>query len=221
MRPSCTIGTRGSALALWQARWVQGEIEKRCPGLSVTLKTIKTTGDKTLDVPLAKVGGKGLFVKEIEESLLTKASDLAVHSMKDVPVRFPDGLFMPVVTRREDPRDVLVSRDGKGFSKLPKGARVGTSSLRRMAQLCHHRPDLEIVSLRGNLDTRLKKVRQEGLDAIVLAAAGIHRMGWEDRITEYLPVSFCLPAIGQGALGIECRKGDGQVLDWIRPLDDP
>jgi hydroxymethylbilane synthase len=188
--------------------------------LAVSLEVIKTTGDKILDVPLAMVGGKGLFVKEIEEALLERRVDLAVHSMKDVPVVFPEGLHMAVITQREDPRDVLISKSGKCFQDLPQGARVGTSSLRRMAQLLHHRPDLQIVALRGNLDTRLKKLDQEGMDAIVLAAAGIRRLGWEDRITEYLPPSLSLPAIGQGALGLECRIDDRQVHEWIRILDD-
>lgn len=217
------IGTRGSQLALWQARHVQSELDKRYPGISVTIKKIKTTGDKIIDVPLAKVGGKGLFVKEIEDSLLKGEIDIAVHSMKDMPVVLPEGLCIAVVTIREDPRDVLISRDGNGFFHLPSGAHVGTSSLRRISQLLNQRPDLQISPLRGNLDTRLKKLgsRAPGtqLDAIVVAAAGIHRMEWEERITEYLPTSISLPAIGQGALCIECREGDRGVLELISFLN--
>jgi hydroxymethylbilane synthase len=175
------------------------------PELRIRLETIRTTGDKILDVPLAEVGGKALFVKEIEEALLDHRVDLAVHSMKDVPTDLPAGLAIAAVTAREDPRDVLISRAGARFADLPRGARVGTSSLRRQAQLLHHRPDLSLVPLRGNLDTRLRKLDSEGLDAIVLAAAGVKRLGWTHRITEVLPPEVCLPAIGQGALGIEMR----------------
>jgi hydroxymethylbilane synthase len=176
------------------------------PGLAVTLETIRTTGDKILDVPLAQVGGKALFVKEIEEALLDRRVDLAVHSRKDVPTDLPAGLTIPAVTEREDPLDVLISRTGATLKDLPSGARVGTSSLRRQAQLLHHRPDVAIVGLRGNLDTRLRKLQSEGLDAIVLAAAGVKRLGWTDRITEFLSPDICLPAIGQGALGIEMQE---------------
>jgi hydroxymethylbilane synthase len=172
-------------------------------------------------VPLATVGGKGLFVKEIEEALLAREADLAVHSMKDVPVQIPAGLHLAVTTRREDPRDALISADGSRFAKLPTGARIGTSSLRRGAQLLHHRPDLEIVPLRGNLDTRLRKLKSEGLHAVIVAAAGLRRMGWEKQVTEYLPVDLCLPAIGQGALGLECRVDDPTTNDRLRPLHDP
>jgi hydroxymethylbilane synthase len=179
------------------------------PGLSVRLETIKTTGDKILDVPLAQVGGKALFVKEIEEALLGGSVDLAVHSMKDVPTDLPAGLTIAAVTEREDPLDVLISRTGARLRDLPSGARVGTSSLRRQAQLLHHRPDLTIVGLRGNLDTRIRKLDSQGLDAIVLAAAGVKRLGWMDRITEFLSPEVCLPAIGQGALGIEIRVPSG------------
>ena len=209
------IGSRGSQLALWQARHIQSELEQRNTGISVTIKKIKTTGDKILDVPLAKVGGKGLFVKEIEDALLKNEIDIAVHSMKDVPAVLPEGLCIGVVTKREDPRDVLISRDGNGFSHLPSGAHIGTSSLRRISQLLNQRPDLNISPLRGNLDTRIKKLNSGAFDAIVLAAAGILRMGWEEKITEYLPINISLPAIGQGALCIECRKGDSAVLEQI------
>jgi hydroxymethylbilane synthase len=199
------VGTRGSQLALWQARHIAGRLEASWPGLSVRLEVIRTTGDKIQDVPLATVGGKALFVKEIEEALLEGRVDLAVHSMKDVPTDLPAGLGIPAIGQREDPLDVLISRTGNRFGDLPRGARLGTSSLRRQAQLLHHRPDLEIVGLRGNLDTRLRKLATEGLDAIVLAAAGLKRLGLLDRVTEVLAPELCLPAIGQGALGIEVR----------------
>jgi hydroxymethylbilane synthase len=204
-RRNLVIGTRGSQLALWQANHVAARLRTAFPDLTVTLETIKTTGDKILDVPLAHVGGKALFVKEIEEALLEQRVDLAVHSMKDVPTDLPAGLDIVAVTEREDPFDVLISRTGARFTDLHRGARVGTSSLRRQAQLLHHRPDLSIVPLRGNLDTRLRKLDSQALDAIVLAAAGVKRLGWVDRITEFLSADLCLPAIGQGALGIEMR----------------
>ncbi|MGH7274192.1 MAG: hydroxymethylbilane synthase [Nitrospiria bacterium] len=202
------IGTRGSKLALEQAEWVKARLESRYSNLEVTLKKIKTAGDMILDVPLAQVGGKGLFVKEIEEALLRKEIDLAVHSMKDVPTFLPPDLHLGTVTEREDPRDVLISRGGQSLMELRKGARIGTSSLRRQAQLLHFRQDFEMVPLRGNLDTRVRKLAQEGLDGIILAAAGLKRMGWLDRITEYIPFEVSLPAVGQGALGIECRAAD-------------
>jgi hydroxymethylbilane synthase len=215
------IGTRGSALARWQAEWVKARLQAAHPGLDVSLAIIKTTGDKILDVPLAKVGGKGLFVKEIEEALLAGTVDLAVHSMKDVPTALPDPLHLAAVPRREDPFDALISRAAVPLAKLPAGATIGTSSLRRQAQLLAYRPDLKIVSLRGNLDTRLRKVSEGAMDAIVLAAAGLRRLGWADRITEILPPAVSLPAIGQGALGIECRREDERVNDMVRALDDP
>ncbi|HTN43752.1 MAG TPA: hydroxymethylbilane synthase [Nitrospiria bacterium] len=205
------IGTRGSALALCQANLIKEGIEAAFPNLEVRLKKIKTTGDKITDVPLAKVGGKGLFVKEIEEALFREEIALAVHSMKDVPTFLPEGLHLAAITRREDPRDAVISRDGKRLLDLPHGARIGTSSLRRQSQIRHRRPDFEIVPLRGNLDTRLKKIEKEGLAAIVLAAAGMRRMGWEDRITEYLDPELCVPAIGQGALGLECHVSNQEI----------
>ncbi|MBI2115198.1 MAG: hydroxymethylbilane synthase [candidate division NC10 bacterium] len=201
-----TIGTRGSQLALWQANHVAERLRAALAGLSVRLETIKTTGDRILDVPLAAIGGKSLFVKEIEEALLEGRVDLAVHSMKDVPADLPPGLTIAAVTLREDPSDVLISRTGARLKDLSPGARVGTSSLRRQAQLLHHRPDLAVVGLRGNLDTRIRKLTGEGLDAIVVAAAGVKRLGWMDRISEFLSPDVCLPAIGQGALGIEMRE---------------
>ena len=188
--------------------------------MNVPLVTIKTTGDMIVDVPLAKVGGKGLFVKEIEETLLSGAIDIAVHSMKDVPTLFPDGLHLRAITRREDPRDVLISRTNSAFNDLPHGARVGTSSLRRQAQLLRARSDLVIHQLRGNVDTRIRKLHEGQFDAIVLAAAGVRRLGLADNITEYLSPEISLPAIGQGALGIECREEDEELNELIAFFDD-
>lgn len=227
MKNKVVIGTRGSKLALWQAEWVKSELERMNPGLDVELNKIKTTGDKILDVPLAKVGGKGLFVKEIEEALLGGRADLAVHSMKDVPTEFPSGLHLAVICKREDPRDAFISgiQDSKfkveNFAALPEGATVGTSSLRRSSQLLHNRPDLKIVQLRGNLDTRLRKLDEGQFDAIILAAAGVKRLGWAERITEILPPETSLPAIGQGAIGIECRTDDAFINGLISPLNHP
>lgn len=215
------IGTRGSALALWQANWVKAGLEEKFSGLTVELLKIKTQGDKILDVPLARVGGKGLFVKEIEDALLDRRVDLAVHSMKDMPAKLPDGLCIGAVPVRENPQDALVSKNGLKLTRLPQGARVGTSSLRRAAQLKRLRPDVEIVSLRGNLDTRLKKLTTESLDAIVLAAAGLKRMGFENQITEYLDKDRMVPAVGQGALCIECRRNDPEIKSLAQALDDP
>lgn len=220
-RRSLVLGTRGSRLAIWQAEWVRARLQAVAPDVAVTLRRIKTSGDKILDVPLAKIGGKGLFVKEIEEELLQGTIDLAVHSMKDVPTVLPQGLAILCVPEREDPRDVLISRGAIPLDRLPAGARVGTSSLRRQAQLLHHRPDLTIQMLRGNLDTRLRKLRNGEFDAIVLAAAGLKRMGWAEEVTEYLPVNVSLPAIGQGALGLEGRAEDGFVQMLVSALDHP
>jgi len=214
------IGTRGSQLALFQANWVKDQLGQTHPDLKVTLIKIKTTGDKIQDVPLAKIGGKGLFVKEIEEALLQRRIDLAVHSIKDVPTEFPQGLHLSVITQREDPRDVFISRDGKTLKELPQNAKIGTSSLRRQAQLLHFRSDFEMIPLRGNLDTRLKKLKTMNLDAIVLALAGLKRLGLEERITEIIPPEISLPAIGQGALGIETRMNDEEVEEKIRFLND-
>ena len=220
-RRSLVLGTRGSPLAIWQAEWVQARLREIAPDVTVTLQRIKTSGDRILDVPLAKIGGKGLFVKEIEEALLQGTIDLAVHSMKDVPTALPDGLDIVCVPEREDPRDALISRDGRTLDELPQGARVGTSSLRRQAQLLHRRPDLKIEVLRGNLDTRLRKLRDGEFEAILLAAAGLRRMGWDGQITEYLAPEVSLPAIGQGALGLEGRRDDAFVREIVRPLEHP
>ncbi len=225
MKTKIIIGTRGSALALWQAEWVKASLEKLSAGVQIELNKIKTTGDKILDVPLAKVGGKGLFVKEIEEALLEGTADIAVHSMKDVPTEFPPGLHLAVICEREDPRDAFISaiKDGQfrttSFNGLPQGARIGTSSLRRSSQLLHKRPDLKIEQLRGNLNTRLKKLDEGRFDAIILAVAGVRRLGWQDRITEILLPETSLPAIGQGAVGIECRIDDKIINSLISRLN--
>jgi hydroxymethylbilane synthase len=219
-RRSLVLGTRGSRLAVWQAEWVQARLRESAPDVTVTLRRIKTSGDKILDVPLATIGGKGLFVKEIEDALLQGDIDLAVHSMKDVPTVLPKGLEILCVPAREDPRDALISREAKPLDRLPKGARVGTSSLRRQAQLLHRRPDLKIEMLRGNLDTRLRKLRDGEFDAVVVAAAGLKRMGWLEQVTEYLPSDVSLPAIGQGALGLEGRGDDTFVRGVVASLED-
>lgn len=213
------IGTRGSKLALWQANWVKSALGVKHPSLSIELVIIKTKGDKILDVPLAKVGGKGLFVKEIEDALLNRRIDLAVHSMKDMPAEIPEGLCIGAVPEREIPKDVLISKTELRLSELNPGARIGTSSLRRSAQLLHFRPDLVILPLRGNLDTRLKKLEAENLDAIILAAAGIKRLGFENRVTEYLDENTMLPAVGQGALCIEIRENDPEVETIVETLE--
>ena len=208
------IGSRGSPLALWQANWIKDLLQEHHSDLTVDITIIKTSGDKIQDVPLAKIGGKGLFVKEIEEGLLKREVDFAVHSMKDMPIIFPMNLCIACVTKRENPFDALISRNSIKLDDLPKGAKIGTGSLRRMSQLLYYRPDLKLVPLRGNLETRLKKLETEGLDAIILAAAGLIRLGWSDRITEIISPEVLLPAMGQGAVGIETRKNDvdNQIL---------
>jgi hydroxymethylbilane synthase len=216
------IGTRASKLAMWQAQWVKDTLRKNGWTGEIELIPIKTKGDKILDSPLAKIGGKGLFVKEIEESLIHDEIDLAVHSMKDVPTKLVDGLTIGAVTAREDPRDALVSKDNNILRHLPEDAMVGTSSLRRQSQILHHFPRFQIVQIRGNVETRLRRIEgNEGLDAVIVAAAGLNRLGLYDRVTEYLPMDICLPAIGQGALGIEIREDDQRIKDIIRDLDDP
>ncbi|MGB5984193.1 MAG: hydroxymethylbilane synthase [Desulfobacterales bacterium] len=219
MAAKLIIGTRGSKLALWQANWVKQALESLHPDLSCKLSVIKTQGDKILDVPLAKVGGKGLFVKEIEEALLRGDIDLAVHSMKDMPAALPEGLTIGAIPRRETPNDVLISKNDLHLDALPQGAVIGTSSLRRAAQLRNARPDLTIRSLRGNVPTRLRKLQEENLDAIVLAAAGVKRMGLADHISQELPSDVMLPAVGQGALCIETRAEDPQVTPRIAALE--
>ena len=208
------IATRGSALALWQAEHVRARLQAVEAGLEVELMVIKTTGDKIVDRPLSQVGGKGLFVKEIEQALIERQADVAVHSMKDVPAELAPGLLMAAISEREDPRDALVSRGGEPLAALPAGARVGTSSLRRVCQLRVMRPDLDLVPLRGNVPTRIARVDSGDLAAAVLAAAGLVRLGHEDRIAERFDPSICVPAAGQGALGIETRADD----DLLRAL---
>ncbi|MDH4300487.1 MAG: hydroxymethylbilane synthase [Nitrospira sp.] len=219
-RSTLVLGTRGSKLALCQSEWFQSKIQEVAPEVRVTLRKIHTSGDKIVDVPLAKIGGKGLFVKEIEDALLTGEIDFAVHSMKDVPAQLPDGLDILCIPPREDARDAFISREGCLFQDLPVGATIGTASLRRQAQLLHARPDLKITMLRGNLDTRLRKLREGQFDAIILAAAGLHRLAWSQVITEYLPPILSLPAIGQGALGIEGRTSDEFVRSILSRLND-
>jgi len=219
-RRRIVIGTRGSKLALRQSLMVKEALENLWEGLEVSLSIIKTTGDKITDVPLAKVGGKGLFVKEIEDALLAGDVDLAVHSMKDVPAELPSGLIIGAIPKREDPRDVVVSVSYRSLMDLPQGAKVGTSSLRRTVQIRMFRPDLNVETLRGNLDTRLRKVKEGLFDAVILAAAGIHRMGWHEVITEYLDPREFLPAVGQGALGIEIREDDSEIAELVSRIHD-
>lgn len=214
------LGTRGSKLALKQTEIVKNLLEHHHPGIKVEILTIKTTGDRITDVPLAKIGGKGLFVKEIEEALLEGRIDAAVHSMKDVPSVLPEGLEIVAIPPREDPRDVIISPEGYNLTTLPESAVVGTSSLRRASQIRHHRPDVKVEVLRGNLDTRIRKVMAGHYDAVILAAAGIHRMGWEEIITAYLDPEEFLPAVGQGAIAIEARSGDRRVSELFRPFHD-
>jgi hydroxymethylbilane synthase len=213
------IGTRGSKLALWQAEWVKTELIRLHKGLEVSLKIIKTTGDKILDVPLAKVGGKGLFVKEIEDSLLQGEADLAVHSMKDVPMYLPSGLHLSALCKREDPRDAFISVKYKNLAELPSRAVVGTSSLRRACQLLHFRSDLTISQLRGNVDTRLSKLKSGQFNAIVLAVAGVRRLGLGDMITDIPGPDVLLPAVGQGCIGIECRADDERTISLTARLN--
>jgi len=219
-RNKIVIATRKSMLALWQAEWIKSQLMEINPDFEIELNKIKTTGDKILDVPLAQVGGKGLFVKEIEEAMLRNEADLAVHSMKDVPTDLPDGLHLSTITKREDPRDAFIAREGiKSFDDLPQGGHIGTSSLRRICQLLNKRPDLKISQLRGNVDTRLRKLAEGEYDAIILATAGVKRLGHADKITEILPPELSLPAIGQGAVGIECRVDDAFINDLLSKLD--
>ncbi|HEX8245548.1 MAG TPA: hydroxymethylbilane synthase [Longimicrobium sp.] len=217
------IASRGSELALWQARAVEQAIRAASPEAEVEIAVVRTTGDRILDVPLAKIGDKGLFTKEIDAALLAGEADLAVHSLKDVPTRVPDGLEIVAVSRREDPRDVLILAPGQtgSLAALPAGARVGTSSLRRRAQLAALRPDLEVLDLRGNLNTRLAKLDRCDYEAIVLAAAGVLRLGWEARVAEYLDPAEWLPAVGQGALAVVARAGDERMRALLADFHDP
>ncbi|MGY4491761.1 hydroxymethylbilane synthase [Pseudomonas sp. TE3610] len=212
------IATRKSALALWQADYVKARLEQAHPGLMVTLVPMVSRGDKLLDSPLSKIGGKGLFVKELENALLDNEADIAVHSMKDVPMDFPEGLGLFCICEREDPRDAFVSNTFKSLEALPAGSIVGTSSLRRQTQLLARRPDLQIRFLRGNVNTRLAKLDAGEYDAIILAAAGLIRLGFEDRITDSISIEDSLPAGGQGAVGIECRSADAEIHQLLAPL---
>ena len=214
------IATRRSPLALWQAEHVAARLKVAFPGLRTELVKMVTRGDKLLDAPLAKVGGKGLFVKELEQGILDGEADIAVHSMKDVPVEFPAGLHLAAILEREDPRDALVSSRHPSFRDLPANAKIGTSSLRRQSQIKERLPACEIASLRGNVNTRLAKLDSGEFDAIVLAAAGLKRLGLAGRITEILSPETSLPAMGQGAIGIECRDGDDLVNQYVRSLHD-
>jgi hydroxymethylbilane synthase len=218
MSRSLRIGTRGSALALQQTQIVVDAVHAAWPDLSVDVMHIRTTGDRIQDVPLAKIGDKGLFVKEIEEALLDGRIDWAVHSVKDLPSELPNGLSVGTLAARSDPRDALVTRHRLNLATLPENAVIGTSSLRRRAQLLHWRPNLAIVPMRGNVDTRLRKLETDGLDGIVVAAAGLVRMGWEGRISDIIPPEISLPAVGQGALGIEMRSDDEAAHTLFQPL---
>ncbi|AKU25947.1 hydroxymethylbilane synthase [Geobacillus stearothermophilus] len=215
------VGSRRSKLALTQTKWVINELKQLGAPFTFEVKEIVTKGDRVLDVTLSKVGGKGLFVKEIEHELLAGGIDMAVHSMKDMPAVLPEGLVIGAVPRREDARDVLVSKGNRMLSDLPPGSVIGTSSLRRSAQLLAYRTDLTIKWIRGNIDTRLAKLESEEYDAIVLAAAGLARMGWgDDVISDYLPFDVCVPAVGQGALAVECREDDDELRQWLSRLND-
>ncbi len=215
------VGTRGSELALWQSSFVQSRLSSLFPSLHIELNVIKTLGDKILDSPLSKIGDKGLFTKELEKALLEGSIDVAVHSMKDIPTQIPEGLHIGAITEREDVRDVFIAHPKKSFTKIedvPPGAKIATGSLRRRSQLLHWRSDLVIIDLRGNLNTRMKKLEKSDWDGMILARAGVKRLGWEDRITQILPFELMLPAVGQGALGIELRIGDERVSNIVRPL---
>ncbi len=219
-RNKIVIGSRGSKLALTQANWVKSQLENTNKEIEFTLEIIKTTGDKITDVPLSKIGNIGLFTKELENALLDKKVDLVVHSAKDMPTDIPDGLEIGAVTKREDPHDVLISKDNVFLNDLPQNARLGTSSLRRRSQILASRPDLEIVDLRGNLDTRVKKLESGDLDAILVARAGLIRLGLADKASEILSYDIMLPAVGQGALCIENRELDEKVIKIIRSIID-
>ncbi|MDH5484044.1 MAG: hydroxymethylbilane synthase [Gammaproteobacteria bacterium] len=213
------IATRKSPLALWQAEEVTRQLKHYHPGIEVELVKMTTRGDKILDAPLAKVGGKGLFVKELEQGMLDGDADIAVHSMKDVPMAFPPGLHLPIIMQREDPRDAFVSNNFSSLDQLPDNARIGTSSLRRQLQIMATMPDAEMLDLRGNVNSRLQKLDNGEYDAIILAAAGLIRLGFEDRIRSRIEPEQSLPAIGQGAVGIECREDDSRIMDLLAPLN--
>jgi len=213
------VGTRESLLAMWQTNWVIEQIKEAQPGIKVEVIKIKTKGDKILYTTLSKIGDKGLFTKELELAMLRDEIDIAVHSMKDMPTKLPEGLAIGSICKREHPGDVLISKTGKSLKELEKGAHLGTSSLRRRAQLMRYRSDLNIASIRGNLNTRIEKLKSDDYDAIIVAAAGVIRLGYKDHITEYIPPQICLPAVGQGAVGIEVRENDKKIIDIVRKIE--
>lgn len=219
MRKKWIIGSRGSKLALWQSNHIAEQIKQHHPEIETEIRIIKTQGDKILDVPLAQVGGKGLFVKELEEALLSETIDLAIHSMKDVPTSLPAGLVIGAITERKDPRDVVITADGRKLNDLPANALIGTSSLRRIAQIRQLYPSFRTKDLRGNLDTRLRKLSEGLYDAVILAAAGVCRLGFDDQIAEYLSYERFLPAVGQGALGVEIRQSDREAGDLLKEIN--
>lgn len=220
MKPTLRIGTRGSGLALWQARHVERLITQAIPEVSTEIIVIKTTGDKNLESPLSEIGGKGVFVKEIEEALLSERIDIAVHSLKDVPAELPDGLILGAYVKRHDPRDAVIARSGHKLSELPEGSRVGTGSLRRASQILHYYPGLKIEPIRGNVDTRVRKLREgEQYDAIVLALAGLERMGLADEVTEVLSEETMVPAPGQGIVAIESREADPDTNELLNAIN--
>ncbi|WP_131919618.1 hydroxymethylbilane synthase [Heliophilum fasciatum] len=219
MNRPIVIGTRDSALALWQTHWVLEQLQARFPEQRFEIKAIKTKGDKILDVALAKIGDKGLFTKELEVAMLEGEVDMAVHSLKDLPTQLPEGLTVGAMCIREDYRDVLIGRTARTLAELKPGARVGTASLRRKSQIWKVRPDLELLDIRGNLQTRMRKMEEQDLDGIILAAAGVLRLGWADKITQYIDEDVCLPAVGQGSVGIEIRDGDEAIARVVGALN--
>lgn len=219
MRREIVVGTRESRLALWQTNWVVENLKEANPAYNFRIVGMRTQGDNILDVALAKIGDKGLFTKELELAMLRGDIDMAVHSMKDLPTILPEGLTIGAVCRREYPGDVLIAKDKKSLDSLPEGAMIGTSSLRRCAQLLNYRADLKMVTLRGNINTRLRKLGEDGLDAIVLAYAGVVRMGWSDRITQVLPFDICLPAVGQGSIGVEVLRDNEEIVRLVSRID--
>lgn len=221
MKPSLVLGTRTSALAMWQTEFVRSRLLALWPGLETELRPVVTRGDKTLDRPLPQIGGKGLFTQELEEALRAGEIDAAVHSLKDLPIEQPPGLALGAILGRDEARDVLIAREPYTLAAMPAGAVVGTSSLRRQAQLLHHRPDLVVRSIRGNVDTRVRKALDGEYDAVVLAGAGVVRLGLDAAIRQWLPLEVMLPAPGQGALAVQCRAGDDETLRLLAGLDEP
>lgn len=219
MQREIVVGTRESKLAMWQANWVIENLKEANPAYHFRIVGMRTQGDNILDVALAKIGDKGLFTKELELAMLRGDIDLAVHSMKDLPTELPEGLTIGAVCRREYPGDVLIAKDGKSLDELPQGALIGTSSLRRCAQLLNYRADLKMVNLRGNINTRLRKLSEDGLDATVLAFAGVTRMGWEKQITQMLPFEICLPAVGQGSIGVEVCRDNEEIVRLVSRIE--